>query len=239
METSDERVEYEVLLAFEGVSATSEDGVELLHDVSAHVHSRDILVIAGPSGAGKSTLLRLGNRLDVPSAGMVSLRGTDIALLDPLRLRRKVGMVFQKPSIYPGTVRDNLRVALGDADDQRMVEVLVRVGLDPGFMDRVGDELSGGEMQRVCIARALLTDPEVLLMDEPTSALDPESRRGIEHLAQELADEGLGILWVSHDLAQARRLANRTLVLVDGHLADEETASAYLGSEFDPGDPDS
>jgi putative ABC transport system ATP-binding protein len=237
--TSDEKVEYQVLLAFEGVSVTSEDGAELLHDVSAHVHSRDILVIAGPSGAGKSTLLRLGNRLDVPSAGIVSLQGVDIAMLDPLRLRRQVGMVFQKPSIYPGTVRDNLRVALGDADDERMVEVLVRVGLDPGFIDRIGDDLSGGEMQRVCIARALLTDPEVLLMDEPTSALDPESRRGIEHLARELADEGLGILWVSHDLAQARRLADRTLVLVDGRLAGEEITRAYLDSEFDTGESDS
>jgi putative ABC transport system ATP-binding protein len=233
---SDGKVDFPVLLDFEQVSVTSDDGVELLHSVSAHVHSRDILVIAGPSGAGKSTLLRLGNRLDVPSAGQVFLAGTDIATLDPLWLRRRVGMVFQKPSIFPGTVRDNLLVAAPDADEIRMTSVLVRVGLVATFLDRIGDDLSGGEMQRVCIARALLTDPEVLLMDEPTSALDPGSRRGIEFLARELADEGLGILWVTHDLAQARRLADRTLVLVDGRLATESVARAYLDDAADSGE---
>jgi putative ABC transport system ATP-binding protein len=233
---SAEKVDFPVLLDFEQVSATSDDGVELLHSVSAHVHSRDILVIVGPSGAGKSTLLRLGNRLDVASAGAVSLAGTDIATLDPLWLRRRVGMVFQKPSIFPGTVRDNLLVAAPDADDARMISVLVRAGLASTFLERIGDDLSGGEMQRVCIARALLTDPQVLLMDEPTSALDPESRRGIESLARELADEGLGILWVTHDLAQARRLADRTLVLVDGRIATESVAHDFLEDGTDSGE---
>ncbi len=236
MNGSAEKVDFPVLLDFEQVSATSDDGVELLHSVSAHVHSRDILVIVGPSGAGKSTLLRLGNRLDVASAGAVSLAGTDIATLDPLWLRRRVGMVFQKPSIFPGTVRDNLLVAAPDADDARMISVLVRAGLASTFLERIGDDLSGGEMQRVCIARALLTDPQVLLMDEPTSALDPESRRGIESLARELADEGLGILWVTHDLAQARRLADRTLVLVDGRIATESVAHDFLEDGTDSGE---
>jgi putative ABC transport system ATP-binding protein len=233
---SEGKVDFPVLLDFEHVSAMSDDGVELLHSVSAHVHSRDILVIVGPSGAGKSTLLRLGNRLDVPSAGAVSLAGTDIATLDPLWLRRRVGMVFQKPSIFPGTVRDNLLVAAPDADETRMASVLVRAGLASTFLERIGDDLSGGEMQRVCIARALLADPEVLLMDEPTSALDPESRRGIESLARELADEGLGILWVTHDLAQARRLADRTLVLVDGRIAAESVAHDFLEDVTDSGE---
>jgi putative ABC transport system ATP-binding protein len=172
----------------------------------------------------------------VASAGAVSLAGTDIATLDPLWLRRRVGMVFQKPSIFPGTVRDNLLVAAPDADDARMISVLVRAGLASTFLERIGDDLSGGEMQRVCIARALLTDPQVLLMDEPTSALDPESRRGIESLARELADEGLGILWVTHDLAQARRLADRTLVLVDGRIATESVAHDFLEDGTDSGE---
>jgi putative ABC transport system ATP-binding protein len=219
------------ILVFDGVAVTTDDGAELLRGVDLQVCPQRITVIAGPSGAGKSTLLRLGNRLEVPSAGVVHFEGRDTATLDPRELRRRVGMVFQRPVVFAGTVRDNLHVADGVADDAALGERLRQVGLDPGFLDRVADDLSGGEAQRVCIARALLTRPEVLLMDEPTSALDPESRRGIELLARDLAASGLGIVWVSHDLAQARRLGGPIVVLIAGRNADAEEAARYLASD--------
>jgi putative ABC transport system ATP-binding protein len=218
------------VLGFEAVHVTSDDGATLLRGVDVTVCPGRVTVLAGPSGAGKSTLLRVGNRLEVPSGGVVRFHGTDTGTLDPRELRRRVGMVFQKPVVFGGTVRDNLRVADAGADDAALGAELERAGLDPALLDRVADDLSGGEAQRVCIARALLTRPEVLLMDEPTSALDPENRHGIEALARELAAEGLGILWVTHDLAQARRLGDEVVVLVDGRNADPDEAARYLAS---------
>jgi len=222
------------ILVFDAVTVTTDDGVELLRDVDLAVGAGSIACIAGPSGAGKSTLLRLGNRLEVPSAGVVRFEGRDAAAIDPRELRRRVGMVFQRPVVFAGTVRDNLQVASPDAADARFDASLRQVGLDGGFLDRVGDDLSGGEAQRVCIARALLTDPEVLLMDEPTSALDPESRRGIEALAHDLAGSGLAIAWVSHDLGQARRLGGRVTVLIGGRNATSAEAARYLASDDEP-----
>jgi putative ABC transport system ATP-binding protein len=220
----------ESVLSFEGVQVTSDDGVVLLDGVDVDVCPGSITVLAGPSGAGKSTLLRVGNRLEVPSGGVVRFHGTDTATFDPRELRRRIGMVFQRPVVFGGTVRDNLRVADPDADDAALSAELERVGLANELLDRVADDLSGGEAQRVCIARALLTRPEVLLMDEPTSALDPENRRGIESLARELEGEGLGILWVTHDLHQAGRLGDRMVVLVEGRNADRDETARYLAS---------
>jgi putative ABC transport system ATP-binding protein len=224
------------ILELEGVHVTTDDGVELLSGVDLAVCRGAIAVVAGPSGSGKSTLLRVANRLEVPSAGTVRLDGVDASSIDPRELRRRVGMVFQRPVLFAGTVRDNLHVADGGADDVELAEHLAHVGLSASFLDRVGDDLSGGEAQRVCIARALLTRPEVLLMDEPTSSLDPESRRGIEALAGELAAAGLGLVWVSHDLPQVRRLQGPIVVLVAGRIADEESAAAYLAPDPERGD---
>lgn len=220
-----------ILLAFDNVSFAIADGVELLHGVTVTVRSDAITVLAGPSGAGKSTLLRLGNRLEVPSGGVVRYRGTDISDIDPREVRKRIGMVFQRPVPFAGTVSDNLRVAAPDADGAALAAVLDRVGLSPGMLDRVADDLSGGEAQRMCIARTLLTDPEVLLMDEPTSALDPENRRGIEQLAKEFAAQGLGVVWVTHDLDQLRRMADEVVVLVDGRNATDDESACYLADE--------
>jgi putative ABC transport system ATP-binding protein len=224
------------ILELEGVHVTTDEGVELLSGVDLAVCRGAIAVVAGPSGSGKSTLLRVANRLEMPSAGTVRLDGVDASSIDPRELRRRVGMVFQRPVLFAGTVRDNLHVADGGADDVELAELLAQVGLSASFLDRVGDDLSGGEAQRVCIARALLTRPEVLLMDEPTSSLDPESRRGIEALAGELAAAGLGLVWVSHDLPQVRRLQGPIVVLVAGRIADEESAAAYLAPDLERGD---
>jgi putative ABC transport system ATP-binding protein len=215
------------LFAFEQVRVESANGVRL-RDLTATVADDAITVIVGPSGSGKTTLLRLCNRLDVPTSGRVCFRGDDVARLDPLRLRRRVGMVFQRPTLFEGTVRDNLLEADESLDDDTMALALERVDLPRSFLARPRGELSGGEAQRCCLARTLITAPEVLLMDEPTAALDPDRRQGIERLVLRLVDEGTPVLWVTHDLDQARRLGGPTLVLVEGRLATDDEARDYL-----------
>lgn len=205
------------LFAFERVTV-EHDGVRILRDLDAAVEEPGITVVAGPSGAGKSTLLRLCNRLEVPSSGRVLFRGRDLTAMDPLRLRRRVGMVFQTPALFAGTVRDNLAVALPGADESRYAEALRAAALDPGMLDRPAGSLSGGEAQRACLARTLVTDPDVLLLDEPTAALDAGPRLAFEQLAIRLAAAGIPMLWVTHDLGQLRRVADRVIAVVAGEV---------------------
>lgn len=217
-----------VALEFCEVSVLGEDGRSRLHAVTIAAFSGVVTVVAGPSGAGKSTLLRLGNGLDRPSSGEVRFMGCDITSIDMRDLRRRVGMVFQRPIPFPGTVRNNLGVVDSEAGEEQMLDALDRVGLAASFLDRPADDLSGGECQRMCIARALMTFPEVLLMDEPTTALDPENRFAIERLAATLTDQGLAVIWVSHDLEQVRRIGQQVIVLTEGRLATPEQAADYL-----------
>ena len=208
------------------------DGTTILDHVDLAIADGGITVLVGPSGAGKSTLLRLLNRLEVPTSGEVRFRGRPLADLDVLALRRRVGMVFQRPAPFPGTVRDNLHVADPDADEEALVAALRAARLDAGFLDRPADDLSGGEAQRMCLARTLVTQPEVLLMDEPTSALDPEARRSLERTAIRLADEGRELVWVTHDLEQARRLGGEIVVLVGGRIAGEADRARFLAEDW-------
>jgi putative ABC transport system ATP-binding protein len=191
---------------------------EILSDVSLTISAVGITVICGASGSGKSTLLRLCNRLEVPTRGTVRYHGDDIAGLDPLRLRRRVGMVFQRPTLFGGTVRDNLRVARPHGGDDEFAAALDRAALPPSFLDRDGGSLSGGEAQRACLARTLVTEPEVLLMDEVTSSLDVENTLLLERTARDLASRGTTILWVTHDLVQAGRIADHTVKLDRGRI---------------------
>lgn len=222
------------LIRFVGIGVEGGGGETLLHDVDLDITDGGITGIAGPSGAGKSTLLRLCNRLSVPSTGRVELHGVDVAELDPLALRRRVGMVFQRPTLIAGTVRDNLCVGAPASTDDELRRILDRVGLGPSFLGRNGDELSGGEAQRACLARTLLTGPDVLLMDEPTSALDAAGAAALERLARDLAEGDHTVIWVAHDLAQLRRLADDRVVLVDGTVADAATSRAYLAGHQEP-----
>ncbi|MGK2928040.1 MAG: ABC transporter ATP-binding protein [Acidimicrobiales bacterium] len=219
------------MFEFDDVVVRFDDAVVLDHVTASVADGGAITCLLGPSGAGKSTLLRLCNRLEAPSSGCIRFRGTDLSTTDPLTLRRDVGMVFQRPTLFPGTVRDNLAVAVPDGTDDRYATALDRARLDRSFLDREGDSLSGGEAQRACLARTLVTEPEVLLMDEPTSALDPTATRGLEALGRTLADEGMPILWVTHDLTQAERIGDAQIVLVGGRLADEHQMAHYLASE--------
>jgi putative ABC transport system ATP-binding protein len=197
-------------------------GKILVEDATFEAEAGEVLAIAGPSGAGKSSLLRLLNRLDEPTHGTVYVEGTDYREIAPRELRRKVGMVTQRPFLFPGTVADNLRFGpsqRGEAlPDSAVDEILSRVGLE-GYAGRSVTNLSGGEMQRVSVARTLANSPRVLLLDEPTSALDDAAKRGIESLVRAIVrDQGLACVMVTHDMEQAARLADRALVLERGRI---------------------
>ena len=204
-------------LALERVSVEIDDAL-VLADVELAVDEAAITVLLGPSGAGKSTLLRLCNRLEVPTRGIVRYRGDDIAGLDPLWLRRRVGMVFQRPTPFPGTVADNLAVAAPDASDDEVAESLQRAALPSAFLHRDVDGLSGGEAQRACLARTLITRPDVLLMDEPTASVDADNVGLLEAAARDLVRHGTTIVWVTHDLAQADRVADDIVKLEHGRV---------------------
>jgi putative ABC transport system ATP-binding protein len=201
-------------------------GRRVLDEVTASIPAAGITVVSGPSGAGKTTLLRLCNRLEVPDAGTVCYRGQPLDELDPLALRRRVGMVFQRPTPFPGSIAGNLAIARPDTGAEELSTALKRVALDPGLLGQEARTLSGGELQRMCLARTLVTEPETLLLDEPTSALDEQPKRVFEHTARDLAAQGITLVWVTHDDAQARRVADRIYQLRDGHLAGSGTGQA-------------
>lgn len=204
------------LFAFAGVSVRLGSS-QVLDGVDLAVPADGITAVLGRSGSGKSTLTRLTNRLLDATAGTVSLRGTDVRDLDVLQLRRTVGMVFQRPTLFDGTVRDNLD-ATHVEDANAHEEMLDAVGLEAAFLDRAGATLSGGEAQRVCLARALLMRPEALVADEPTASLDHEATLALERLARGLADRGVPILWVTHDLSQVERIADHRVTLEAGRV---------------------
>ncbi len=197
----------------------------ILDGVDLTIGRGRLTVIAGPSGSGKSTLLRLCNRLEIPTSGRVLLDDRDVATLDPLELRRRAAMVFQRPVVFAGTVLDNLRVAQPSIVAGDAATAIESVGLDPALVARRADDLSGGEAQRMCIARSLLTDPDILLMDEATSALDIDARLMIEQVTRSLGDRGLTVAWVTHDLEQAERLADRLVVMFAGRVVDDDAAA--------------
>jgi ABC-type methionine transport system ATPase subunit len=207
--------------------------VEILRGIDARMPEGGISCVVGPSGAGKSTLLRAINRLMEPTSGEVYLDGEPTSGMDPLLLRRRVGMVFQLPALFGASVEEAIlygaRLAGRDAESDRLLEM---VGLDASFGGRDPQGLSVGQQQRVSVARALALEPEVLLMDEPTSALDEAARRRIEELVRELnASLGLTIVVVSHHLDQVERLADHVVLLAAGRSEGEWGREEFFSRE--------
>jgi len=194
----------------------------LVEDATFAVESGQTLAMVGPSGSGKSSLLRLLNRLDEPTSGTVYVDGVDYRQMAPRELRRRVGMVMQRPYLFPGTVESNLQFGPRQRGAalpyERVEELLTAVGLG-GYATRDVANLSGGEAQRVSFARTLANEPEVVLLDEPTSALAEDAKQGVEALIREVvAKRGLTCVLVTHDMAQAARLAARAVVMAGGRI---------------------
>lgn len=218
-------------------------GVTVLDGISTQVERGDVVCIIGPSGSGKSTFLRCLNRLETPDSGQILLDGVD--LTDPRtdldRQRMKMGMVFQQFNLFPHmTVLKNLTMApmllkkeSQQTAEQRAMTLLDRVGL----ADRAGEypaRLSGGQKQRIAIVRALCMEPEVLLFDEPTSALDPEMVGEVLDVMKELAQSGMTMVVVTHEMGFAREVASRVLFMDQGVVMEENRPGALFENPLSP-----
>ncbi len=208
--------------------------VWIVSEITLDVQRGELLGLVGASGSGKSSFLRLLNRLDEPTSGIVFLEGEDYRRIPPRQLRRRVGMVTQRPFLFPGDIASNLRFGPAQRSqtlpDSKIASLLEQVGL-PGFASRNVANLSGGEQQRVSLARALANLPEVLLLDEPTSALDEQAKAGVEELIRNLVGESsLTSVLVTHDRDQARRLCDRVAIIEAGHLIELGTTLEVLGA---------
>ena len=212
---------------------------EVLKDISLDVHKGEVISIIGPSGCGKSTFLRSINLLEKPTSGSIKVEGVDI--LDPDTdvdmLRRKIGMVFQSFNLFPHkTVKENvmlapvkLKIMTEEEASEKADMILKRVGL-LNKADQYPSRLSGGQQQRVAIARALAMNPDVMLFDEPTSALDPEMVGEVLKIIKGLADYGMTMLVVTHEMGFAREISDRVLFFDEGVIAEENTPEEFFGN---------
>ncbi len=206
--------------------------IAIVDDISLGVRRGELLGIVGASGSGKSSLLRLLNRLDEPTSGTVFLDNHDYRDMLPRTLRQRVGMVTQRPFLFPGDVASNLRFGPAQRGetlpDEQIARLLERGGLG-GFAARNVAILSGGEQQRVSLMRALANRPEILLLDEPTSALDEQAKVGIEELIRRfVSDDGFTFVMVTHERDQARRLCDRVALIEHGRLVQLGPAAEVL-----------
>jgi putative ABC transport system ATP-binding protein len=195
-------------------------GRTILDAVSDHIHEGHATGIVGPSGSGKSTLLRMLNRFEEPTSGQIRFRGVPLPELDVRDLRRRVGLVAQRSAMLTDRVDREVRVGAPELDDDAVRGLLDRVALHEVAMDRRPEDLSGGEEQRLALARALAVGPEVLLLDEPTSALDATAAASVDAVIRSLTSSGLSVVLVSHDLRRAAALTQDALVLDHGRLVE-------------------
>ena len=204
------------------------EGRVLLDGVDLKLEGGSITTLGGPSGGGKTTLLRILGLLAEPEEGQVLLDGVDVRTLPPHAARRRIALVAQAPTMFPGTVLDNVRtgprLAGKDLPESDARELVVRAGLEPQFLSQDARALSGGEKLRVAVARALALRPEAWLLDEPTAALDVERADLLVGLLHELAGAGAAILVVTHDARALDQLGGRHLRLAAGRLVEEVPA---------------
>ena len=211
--------------------------VKALNNANLKIKKGEVVVLVGPSGSGKSTLLRCLNLLQKPTSGKVVFKGEDITdtSKDINKYRQKIGMVFQHFNLFNNmTVLDNMILAptklLNKSKEEATVkaqELLKRVGLE----DRINaypSQLSGGQKQRVAIVRALMMEPEIMLFDEPTSALDPEMVKEVLDVMKELADNGMTMCVVTHEMNFARKVADRIVFLENGQIIEEDTPKKFF-----------
>ena len=219
-------------------------GVTVLDHISETINKGEKIVIVGPSGSGKSTFLRCLNMLERPTSGQILFEGKDLTKakeeeLDKIRM--KMGMVFQNFNLFPHmTVRQNITIApkrLGlltkEEADAKAEELLEIVGL-PDKIDSYPSTLSGGQKQRIAIARALAVDPDVMLFDEPTSALDPEMLGEVLQLMKKLADDGMTMVVVTHEMSFAKEVASRVLFVADGNILEQAPPKEFFENPKNP-----
>ena len=215
----------------------------VLNGISTTIKKGEVIAIIGPSGCGKSTFLRSLNMLEIPTEGHVYFHDTDLTdkSVNINHIREKIGMVFQNFNLFPNmTVKKNimlapvqLKIMTEQEAEKKAYELLDRVGLRDKA-DQYPDMLSGGQKQRVAIARSMAMEPEVMLFDEPTSALDPEMVGEVLTIIKELAESGMTMLIVTHEMGFAREVATRTLFLYDGVIAEENTPDKLFGDPQSP-----
>ena len=216
---------------------------EVLKGVNEHIEKGEKVVVIGPSGSGKSTFLRCLNLLEEPTGGEIIFEGQNITAKDTdiNLVRRRMGMVFQQFNLFPHlTVRENIKLApvklkvmTDEEADKRALELLARVGL-PDKADSYPAQLSGGEQQRVAIARALAMNPDVMLFDEPTSALDPEMVGEVLEIMKELADDGMTMVVVTHEMGFAREVATRVLFMDGGNIVEQNEPKEFFANPQHP-----
>ena len=215
----------------------------VLNGISTTVRKGDVIAIIGPSGCGKSTFLRTLNLLEVPTSGTISFEGTNITdkSVDINKIREKIGMVFQQFNLFPNmTVKENIMLApvqlkkmSKEEASKKADELLLRVGL-PDKADAYPSMLSGGQKQRIAIARSLAMQPDIMLFDEPTSALDPEMVGEVLNLMRQLAEDGMTMIIVTHEMGFAREVSNRVMFFYEGLIAEENEPEQFFGHPKNP-----
>ncbi|MCZ4118707.1 betaine/proline/choline family ABC transporter ATP-binding protein [Streptomyces sp. H39-S7] len=231
------------MIRFENVTKRYPDGTTAVDDLSFEVAEGELVTLVGPSGCGKTTTMKMVNRLIEPTSGRILVEGEDIASIDPVMLRRRIGYVIQQVGLFPhksvlentATVPALLGWKRGKARE-RAAELLDLVGLDPSvYGNRYPDQLSGGQRQRVGVARALAADPPVLLMDEPFGAVDPVVRERLQSEFLKLqATVRKTVLFVTHDIEEAVRLGDRIAVYGEGRIEQYDTPATVLGAPATP-----
>ena len=233
----------EVVVSIRNLHKTYDGETVILKGIDLDVHRGEVVVVLGPSGSGKSTMLRCVNLLETPTSGQIVFEGTDITQkgVDINAVRRQLGMVFQQFNLFPHlTVRENIKLApvklkvmTDEEADKRALELLARVGL-PDKADSYPAQLSGGQQQRIAIARALAMNPDVMLFDEPTSALDPEMVGEVLEIMKELADDGMTMVVVTHEMGFAREVATRVLFMDGGNIVEQNEPKEFFANPQHP-----
>ena len=218
-------------VSFEHISLTVGDR-QILRDISFSVEEGESITIIGPSGSGKSTILKLASSLVSPTGGTISLHGKPIESYAPTEYRQRVAYCFQQPYLFGQTVRGNLAFPFTmrgrSVDTKRIKELFDLFHMNLELLEKSNTELSGGEMQRICLIRSLLFAPEVLLLDEVTSALDTENTEWVEQGLMQLHKEGLTLLQVTHNPEQSVRMGQRRMTVKDGCITDCEVLHGEL-----------